>query len=124
MANDRPQRIRRIRAFLGLTQERFAWLMGTSGVSVNRWELGKADPSPFYSANIELLDDAIHVRQADEMIRRLEAAQALPERLICMAVWLARPDGPPASLGRGSAPELDAAPPSSSAAPAPPSVSP
>jgi transcriptional regulator with XRE-family HTH domain len=117
MDDDSPRRIRRIRAFLGITQERFAWLLGTSGVSVNRWELGKADPSPFYSAIFELLTDAIRVRQADEMIRRLEATDALPERLICMAVWLARPDGPPASLGRGSAPELDAGPPSSSSAP-------
>jgi DNA-binding XRE family transcriptional regulator len=117
MVSDRPQRIRQIRAFLGLTQERFALLMGASGVSVNRWEQGKAEPSPFCWAIFELLEKAIRVRQADEMIRRLEATGALPEPLICMAVWLARPEGPPASLRRRSAPELDAGPPSSSSVP-------
>lgn len=121
-----PIRIRRIRRFLALTQEAFASILGTSGVSLNRWEVGKADPSPYYGAIFELLDDAIRVRPADEMIRRLESTDALPERLICMCVWLARPEGPPASLGRGSAPDLapveDAPPPSlpapSSGAPA------
>lgn len=117
MANACPPRIRRIRGFLGITQERFAWLLGTSSVSMNRWEQGKADPSVFYAALFELLDDAIHVRPAAEMIRRLERVQAQPEALICMAVWLARPDGPPASLGRASDPGLDTAPPPSSAAP-------
>jgi transcriptional regulator with XRE-family HTH domain len=115
-----PLRIRRIRRFLGLTQEDLAGVLGTSGVSLNRWEVGKADPSPFYAAIFELLDDAIRVRPADEMIQRLESTDAVPERLICMCVWLARPEGPPASLGRGSAPELFSvreAPPSSRSAP-------
>lgn len=99
-------RIRRIRAYLRLTQEGFASLLGTSSVSVNRWEVGKADPSPFYAAVFECLDKAILVRPAEEVIRRLEGTDALPEKLICMSVWLAHPEGPPSSLARTSAPEL------------------
>jgi DNA-binding transcriptional regulator YiaG len=43
---DYPERIKRLRAELGLTQTRLAELMGVSFASVNRWENGQSRPSP------------------------------------------------------------------------------
>lgn len=41
-----PKEIKDIRIKLGLSQEAFARLLGMSYPSVNRWEQGKAKPSP------------------------------------------------------------------------------
>jgi putative transcriptional regulator len=38
--------VREIRSRLGLTQEQFAARLGVTFASVNRWENGKAQPSP------------------------------------------------------------------------------
>ena len=43
---DYPQRIKELRARLGLTQVRLAELLNVSFASVNRWENGQARPSP------------------------------------------------------------------------------
>jgi DNA-binding transcriptional regulator YiaG len=43
---DYPERIKRLRTELGLTQVRLAELMGVSFASVNRWENGQSRPSP------------------------------------------------------------------------------
>jgi len=43
---DYIERIKRLRARLGLTQSRLAELMGVSFASVNRWENGQTRPSP------------------------------------------------------------------------------
>ncbi len=40
-----PEEIIKIRQTIGVTQERFANLLGTTSVTVNRWENGKAKPS-------------------------------------------------------------------------------
>lgn|GEM_PF-1052696 len=42
---DYPDRIRRLRAKLGLSQKRLAELLGVSFASVNRWENGQARPN-------------------------------------------------------------------------------
>ncbi|MGQ9756517.1 MAG: helix-turn-helix domain-containing protein, partial [Desulfotomaculales bacterium] len=42
---DYPDRIRRLRARLGLSQKRLAELLGVSFASVNRWENGQARPN-------------------------------------------------------------------------------
>ena len=116
-----PDRIRCLRAFLAVSQVRFAAIFGTSVVSMNRWEMGHATPSPFHSTIFVLLEYAVLVRPAAEMVRRLENAVGDPEALVCMAVWLACPEGPPASL-RESSPDLlpEIGPPSSTPAGPPP----
>ena len=40
-----PEEITEIRKKLGVTQERFAYLIGTTTATVNRWENGKTVPS-------------------------------------------------------------------------------
>lgn len=82
---------------------------------------GARTPSPFHSTIFVLLEYAVLVRPAAEMVRRLENAVGDPEALVCMAVWLACPEGPPASLRESSPdllPEID--PPSSTPAGPPP----
>lgn len=43
-----PEDIQSIRKKIGVTQERFAYLLGTTITTVNRWENGKAKPSRLY----------------------------------------------------------------------------
>lgn len=47
-----------IRKKLGVSQERFAHMLGTTVVSVNRWENGRAKPSRLYVKEIKNLKDA------------------------------------------------------------------
>ncbi|MGI9950960.1 helix-turn-helix domain-containing protein [Moorellaceae bacterium AZ2] len=52
---DYPDRIRRLRARLGLSQKRFAKLLGVSFTSVNRWKNGQARPNRLaWSQNLRL----------------------------------------------------------------------
>ncbi len=46
--------VRELRFRLGLTQEQFAAALGTTAASINRWENGKAHPSPMALRLIEL----------------------------------------------------------------------
>lgn len=45
--------IRSIRQSMGLTQEQFAGLLGTSFTCVNRWENGRTKPSRLYVREIK-----------------------------------------------------------------------
>lgn len=54
----KPDEILEIRNKLGVSQERFAHMLGTTVVSVNRWENGKAVPSRLYVKEIKNLKDA------------------------------------------------------------------
>ncbi len=47
--------IKQIRETLGLTQEDFAREIGATGITVSRWERGKAKPSRMAVRNIEAL---------------------------------------------------------------------
>jgi putative transcriptional regulator len=49
------EEVREIRLRLGVSQERFAAMLGTTVVSVNRWENGKAAPSRLYIREIRNL---------------------------------------------------------------------
>lgn len=49
------EEVRKIRLRLGVSQERFAAMLGTTVVSVNRWENGKALPSRLYIREIKNL---------------------------------------------------------------------
>lgn len=53
-----PDEIMEIRKKLGVSQERFAHMLGTTAVSVNRWENGKASPSRLYIKEIKNLKDS------------------------------------------------------------------
>ena len=47
--------IRELRKRLGLTQEKFAARLGVAFPTINRWENGKAKPSPLAMQKIEEL---------------------------------------------------------------------
>jgi DNA-binding transcriptional regulator YiaG len=50
-----PEEILEIRKKLCVTQEKFAALLGTTVVTVNRWENGKAVPSRLYIKELKEL---------------------------------------------------------------------
>lgn len=50
-----PEEIQEIRRMLCVSQEKFAHLLGTTVVSVNRWENGKAKPSRLYIKELKQL---------------------------------------------------------------------
>lgn len=47
--------ITNLRKKLGVTQEKFAHLLGTTSVTVNRWENGKTIPSRLYIKELKQL---------------------------------------------------------------------
>ena len=57
-----PVRIRRIRTNLGLTQEKFAQVMGTFWTTVNRWESGFAKPCGLSLRLLLLLEKSLRTR--------------------------------------------------------------
>ena len=60
MANrDISKMIRKLRTTLGLTQEQFAAKAGVTYSTVNRWENGKAKPSPLALQKIEELQNKL-----------------------------------------------------------------
>lgn len=52
-----PQEIAEIRKKLCVSQERFAYLLGATVATVNRWENGKAVPSRLYVKELKELRD-------------------------------------------------------------------
>ncbi len=55
---DIPRLIRELREMTGLTQEKFAARLGVTYPTINRWENGRAKPSPLAMKRIEdLLQD-------------------------------------------------------------------
>lgn len=50
-----PEEIKELRLSLGVSQERFAAALGTTVVTVNRWENGKAIPSRLYIKELKEL---------------------------------------------------------------------
>lgn len=53
-----PEEIFDIRKKLCVSQEKFAQLLGTTVVSVNRWESGKVRPSRLYIKELKQLRDS------------------------------------------------------------------
>lgn len=51
----KPEEIKAIRKKLCVSQEKFAVLVGTTVVSVNRWEKGKTKPNKFYVRELKQL---------------------------------------------------------------------
>ncbi len=52
---DIPRLVRRLRERTGLTQEKFAAKLGVTFPTINRWENGRAKPSPLALRQIEKL---------------------------------------------------------------------
>lgn len=53
-----PEEIQEIRRKLCVSQEKFAQLLGTTVVTVNRWENGRAVPSRLYIKELKQLRDS------------------------------------------------------------------
>jgi len=53
--DDRAGVIREVRTRLGLTQEKFAARLGVTLPTINRWENGRANPSPLALRNLREL---------------------------------------------------------------------
>ena len=58
LATITPERIRQLRQRLGMTQEQFAAKIGVTFSTVNRWERGKAAPSPLAAGRLAELIQA------------------------------------------------------------------
>ena len=52
---DIPRLVRKLRERTGLTQEKFAAKLGVTFPTINRWENGRAKPSPLAMQRIEEL---------------------------------------------------------------------
>jgi DNA-binding transcriptional regulator YiaG len=50
-----PEEIQEIRTMLAVSQEKFAALLGSTVVTVNRWENGKTKPSRLYIKELKQL---------------------------------------------------------------------
>jgi putative transcriptional regulator len=56
---DIPRLVRELRKRTGLTQEKFAAKLGVTFPTINRWENGRAKPSPLAMQRIEDLIDSM-----------------------------------------------------------------
>ena len=70
---DIPRLIREIRDRTRLTQEKFAAKLGVTFPTINRWENGRAKPSPLAMQKIEELLRSMGDNGADLLKRYLES---------------------------------------------------
>ena len=70
---DIPRLIRELRQRTGLTQEKFAAKLGVTFPTINRWENGRAKPSPLAVQRIEELLRSMGDIGADLLKRYLES---------------------------------------------------
>jgi putative transcriptional regulator len=70
---DIPLLIRELRQRTGLTQEKFAAKLGVTFPTINRWENGRAKPSPLAVQRIEELLRSMGDNGADLLKRYLES---------------------------------------------------
>ena len=70
---DIPRLVREIRDRTGLTQEKFAAKLGVTFPTINRWENGRAKPSPLAVQRIEELLRSMGDNGADLLKRYLES---------------------------------------------------
>jgi transcriptional regulator with XRE-family HTH domain len=68
-----PWLIRELRQRTGLTQEKFAAKLGVTFPTINRWENGRAKPSPLAMQRIEELLRSMGDNGADLLKRYLES---------------------------------------------------
>ena len=65
---DMPRLVRELRERTGLTQEKFAAKLGVTFPTINRWENGRAKPSPLAMQKIEELLRSMGERGNDLLI--------------------------------------------------------
>ena len=65
---DIPRLVRELRDRMGLTQEKFAARLGVTFPTINRWENGRAKPSPLAMQKIEELLRSMGERGNDLLI--------------------------------------------------------
>ena len=63
-----PRLIRELRELTGLTQEKFAAKLGVTYPTINRWENGRAKPSPLALKQIEDLARGLGERGKDLLL--------------------------------------------------------
>ena len=68
-----PRLIRELRERTGLTQEKFAAKLGVTFPTINRWENGRAKPSPLAMQRIEELLRGMGDNGADLLKRDFES---------------------------------------------------
>lgn len=73
--------VRSLRSGTRLSQEQFAQLLGTSWITVSRWERGVAEPNPKTEARLRRLKELLrHIGNAlvaDELLHFLQTAHPL-----------------------------------------------
>lgn len=82
------RQIRKLRERLGLTQQRFASLLGFSFVSVNRWENGHSAPTGLSAAVLELLTTAMAHSPETDLANVLRQVKPEPLEIIRTLVRL------------------------------------
>ena len=70
---DIPRLIRELRQRTGLTQKKFAAKLGVTFPTINRWENGRAKPSPLAAQRIEELLRGMGDNGTDLLKRYLES---------------------------------------------------
>ena len=70
---DIPRLVRELRKRTGLTQEKFAAKLGVTFPTINRWENGRAKPSPLAMHRLEELLRSMGDNGADLLKRYLES---------------------------------------------------
>ena len=70
-----PQMVRELRQRTGLTQEKFAARIGVTFPTINRWENGRAKPSPLAMQRIEELLQAMGDRGCDLLLTYFKAPE-------------------------------------------------
>ena len=65
---DIPRLVQELRERMGLTQEKFAAKLGVTYPTINRWENGRAKPSPLAMKQIEKLTKGLGERGRDILI--------------------------------------------------------
>ena len=65
---DIPRLVRELRGRTGLTQEKFAARLGVTFPTINRWENGRARPSPLAMQKIEEMLRSMGERGSDLLV--------------------------------------------------------
>jgi len=103
MAESWAERVKGMRAGVGLNQHRFAGLLGFTVTSVNRWENGVAVPSGLSVLVLDLLSCVLPLHPRRVLLDALRRAGGEPAALVRVLVWLElhpsipQPPGPPPS---------------------------
>jgi transcriptional regulator with XRE-family HTH domain len=74
MSDGIGRKVKPLRDKLGLPQEKFAWLLGLTFVSVSRYETGRTVPTGYSVVAFELLEVALRHHSPEVVASRLREA--------------------------------------------------